>query len=241
MGAQSTEPDQPNYDPQAENNESPVHPVSLSAYLLSKYEMTQGQWLRVTGENPSYYQPPGGLTPTLLHPVEQVSWVDSMTQLPRLGLSLPSEAQWEYGARAGTSTSWWTGQDRESLRGKVNLADQTAKKAGAPWAAISDWPDLEDGGAVHTEVGFYSANAFGLHEVAGNLWEWCLDGYDQNAYGSNRPQDPVARWEGSSNRVNRGGSFYDTASDARSAFRFFITPEYRDNYLGLRPAQGITP
>jgi len=241
MGAQSAEPDRPNYDPRAESDEGPVHPVSLSAYLLSKYEMTQGQWLRATGKNPSRYQPPGGLALSLLHPVEQVSWVYSMTQLPRLGLSLPSEAQWEYGARAGTSTSWWTGQDRESLRGKVNLADQTAKNAGATWSDIQDWPDLEDGAAVHSEVGFYSANGFGLHEVAGNLWEWCLDGYDQNAYGSNRPQDPVVSWEGSSARVSRGGSFVSTASNARSALRYNNTPGNRDTTLGLRPAQGITP
>jgi len=175
-----------------------------------------------SGEVPSGYYQGGKLAPTLLHPVEQLSWLDSVDWTRRIGLSLPSEAQWEHGARGGTDTPWWTGPERESLRGKVNLADQTAKKAGAPWSDINDWPDLEDGSIVHSEVGRYAPNGFGLHEVAGNLWEWCQDGRGAN-------------------RVNRGGSFGSAASRARSAFRDVSTPEGLNNDLGLRVARGITP
>jgi formylglycine-generating enzyme required for sulfatase activity len=239
MGAQNKSGAQ-NHDPLARSDEGPVHEVELSPYFLSKYEMTQGQWQRIAATNPSYYQPPGGLAPSLLHPVEQVSWPMCFDLLESLGLSLPSEAQWECGARGGTSTAWWTGQERESLRGKVNLADQTAKKAGASWQAIADWPDLEDGSVVHCAVGKYEANGFGLHEVAGNVFEWCLDGWDSGFYGKKSDKDPVSPWSGSSYRVYRGGSFINAASFARSAFRdLFHAPEFRSINLGLRPSRAL--
>ena len=177
MGAQN-KPGAQNHEPQAGRDEGPVHEVELSPYFLSKYEMTQGPWQRIAAGNPSSYKPPGGLAPSLLHPVEQVSWPMCFDLMRDLGLALPSEAQWERAARGGRSTACWTGQERESLRDNVNLADQTAKKAGAIWQSIAEWPDLEDGSVVHCAVGKYAANGFGLHEVAGNVWEWCLDGYD---------------------------------------------------------------
>jgi len=239
MGAQKIDPAGQNYDPQEGSNEGPVHEVELSPYFLSKYEMTQGQWSRIAANNPSYYQPPGGLAPSLLHPVEQVSWTMCFELLERLGLSLPSEAQWECGARGGTSTPWWTGPERESLRGMVNIADQTAKKAGAPWSDINDWPDLEDGSVVHCAVGKYAANAFGLHEVHGNVWEWCLDGFDPGFYGKKAGKDPVSPWLGSAARPTRGCCFNNAASLARSAARNDSTPAYRGNSLGLRPSRAL--
>ena len=240
MGAQN-KPGAQNHDPAASNDEGPVHEVELSPYFLSKYEMTQGQWQRIAATNPSYYKPPGGLAPSLQHPVEQVSWPMCFELLASLGLSLPSEAQWECGARGGTSTPWWTGPERESLRGKVNLADQTAKKAGATWPDIADWPDLEDGSVVHCVVGnpSYPGNGFGLHEVAGNVWEWCLDGYDSGFYGKRVGKDPLSPWSGSSLRVIRGGSFNRAASLARSANRGTFAPELRANHLGLRPSRAL--
>ena len=143
MGAQSKDADGHNFDPQARVDEDPVHEAVLSAFFLSKYEMTQGQWERFEGRNPSYYRE-SSLAPTLLHPVEQVSWLDCQVWLPRLGLGLPSEAQWEYGTRGGTGSVWWTGEERDSLREKraANLADQAAGRAGGTWSEIDDWPDL---------------------------------------------------------------------------------------------------
>src|SRR5262249_25075170 len=131
MGAQAASPSGRNVDPQADANESPVHEVSLDAYFLSKYEMTQDQWLRLAGKNPSLYSPGDGINGklvTLLHPVENVSWIDCTIVLSRLALELPTEAQWEYGARAGTSTPWWTGSEKTSLRGAGNLADAYSKR-----------------------------------------------------------------------------------------------------------------
>ncbi|MEO0652207.1 MAG: formylglycine-generating enzyme family protein, partial [Planctomycetota bacterium] len=240
MGAQSSDPDGANYDPQAEDSEGPPHEVRLSPYLLSKYEMTQGQWLATTGSEPSNFKR-NYLAPSLLHPVEQVSWTDCVDICTRVGLELPSEAQWEHGARAGTDTPWHFGVDREAIRGTINIADKTAADAGATWSAIQDWPDHEDDGVVHCEIGAYPSNAFGLHEVHGNVFEWCADGYQPGAYRRQGAVDPLVAPEASAPRVGRGGSFADTIRRARSAFRFNIIPEIRFNSLGLRPALGITP
>lgn len=241
MGAQRLDPGGRNYDPLANDDESPVHEVELSPYFLSKYELTQGQWQRIAATNPSHYRPPGGFAPSLLHPVEKVNWSMGAELLALLGLSLPSEAQWECGARGGTTTAWWTGQERESLRGKVNLADRTAKNAGASWLAANDWPDLEDGCVAHCEVGTYPANAFGLHEVAGNVWEWCLDGYAPRSYSDESRVNPVSPFEAVAFRVGRGGAFDFAAKLSRSAHRGRVPRARLGADLGLRPARALSP
>ena len=233
MGAQKSDPQGRNYDPQAASNEGPVHQVTLTPFFLSKYEMTQGQWLRLTADNPSGYQPP---SPSLLHPVEQIDWNSSMETCKRLGLTLPTEAQWEYGARGGTTSVWWTGNERESLgtQEAANVADQTAE-------SYSNWPVLfeawNDGYLVHASVGRFAPNAFGLYNVHGNVWEWCLDGYGRYRRGT--AVDPLSDPSGSPRRGNRGGSFGNTAVYARSALRFFNLPVTADDDLGLRPARAL--
>ncbi len=239
MGAQATAPSDPSYDPQAADNEKPVHEVTLSPFFLSKYEMTQGQWLRFTSSNPSFYQPPSWLARSLLHPVEQLSWNDCARVCQRLGLALPSEAQWEYGARGGTGTVWWTGNERASLVGATNLADRTAARAGFVWTDIGDWPELEDGYAVHAPVNSYRPNAVGLHNVHGNVWEWCQDGFDESFYARSPEFDPLTESPGSPLRVYRGGSYYASAALARSAERSRGTPVSADPSLGLRPARAL--
>jgi formylglycine-generating enzyme required for sulfatase activity/serine/threonine protein kinase len=243
MGAQKTDPSGHNYDPQALDDESPVHEVELSEFFLSKYEMTQGQWLSIAGHDPSYYGPGfslNGHVNDLSHPIENVSWLECTAIMSRVGLTLPSEAQWEYACRAGTETPWSTGAERESLRGNVNLADQSFVRFGGQKSIAEQWPDLDDGWVVHAAVGIFAANAFGLHEVHGNVWEWCLDGYDPQFYASSPDLDPVAPWAGLPH-VNRGGSFNFTAAEARSASRNRDSSENRAGTLGLRPARAITP
>jgi formylglycine-generating enzyme required for sulfatase activity len=247
MGAQNTDPTGPNYDPQARSDESSPHEVTLSLYFLSKYEMTQGQWERFVGRNPSTYSERNwstswsrdGKSWSALHPVEQVSWTECMEVMSRLGLTLPSEAQWENGARGGTETPFWTGSDLESLKDAANLADAYGKSHGADaWASWEK--DFDDGNTLHAEMGSYRPNPFGLHDVIGNVWEWCQDGYDTSAYQSGPKVDPVAPWTGGSVRVFRGGGFNLAASDARSAVRGNNAPDYRFNVLGLRPARVVT-
>jgi formylglycine-generating enzyme required for sulfatase activity len=246
MGAQAQDPSAPNYDPEARQNEAPVHEVELSPFFVSKYEMTQGQWLRLTGANPSQYTPdnwrPDWLAPeapgSLAHPVEQVSWLDCARWLPRAGLALPTDAQLEYATRGGSDTPWWSGVERQSLEGAANLADAHAREHGAGvWPGHELW--LDDGATVHAAVGTYRPNAFGLHEVVGNLWEWCLDGYDAFYYDRSPRLDPLCEPRGRARRVNRGGSFGSSATLARSADRNGSPPESADGGLGVRPARAL--
>lgn len=241
MGA-GTDSRKPNYDPIAARDASPVHEVLLSPFFLSKFEMTQGQWQRLTGANPSRYQGATAVyldhVPDLRHPVENISWLECKKLLPRAGLTMPSEAQWEYAARAGTDTRWWTGGERDSLADMhaVNLADQAASRGNADWTTINDWPELNDGHTVHAPVGTYEANAFGIHEVHGNVAEWCLDGYNIDAYKTSTRKDPVSPHATAANRVDRGGSFKWTVSDASSAKRDNGSPSNAGSDLGVRPA-----
>ena len=271
MGAQATDPDRPNYDPGASSRDGPVHQAWLPAYFLSKYEMTQEQWRRGMGWNPSTERPRGGSSTARRneasisgqdggigrmlvrrlgarqvgdHPVESVSWNDCVEWLPRLGLTLPSEAQWEYGCRAGSDTVWWPGSDRAALEGVANLNDRFAQDRGVPgWSDHETW--LNDGALVHAPIGTYRANAFGLHEVHGNVWEWCLDVFDPSSpnLGHPRPdlEEQVKAAEGAVYRASRGGSYGDSAREARSANRGFFTPSSALGHLGVRPARDVEP
>jgi len=242
IGAQRSNLRGANFDPGAQDDEGPPREIELAAFFLSKYEMTQGQWQRFNGLNPSFYKPGYSEAPelksTLLHPVEQVSWTECQRTLERLGLVLPTEAQWEYAARAGTPTAWSTGQDRESLSGAVNLADQAAERAQATWSDILDWPELDDGYAAHAPVGSYSPNAFGLHDVHGNVWEWCREVYGIYSQAL-APGDGERLGGMSANRMNRGGGFSGPALDARTASRGNDSEESAFNNLGLRPARRL--
>ncbi len=205
-------------------NNGPSHRVELTAYFLSKYEMTQAQWLRMTGRNPSLYRPDtwapqwlASVAPgSLLHPVERVSWWDCDAWLRRLGLTLPSEAQWECGARGDTTSAWWCGDARRDLDGKVNLSDAFAATHGGQ-AHERAW-EGDDGATMHA-----------------------LDRHDLGFYAQDHGQDPVARAEGDEPRVYRGGSYRANPSGARSATRSFDPPGKSGHALGVRPARALTP
>ena len=229
----------------------PVHPVELTPFFLSKYEMTQGQWKRLTGSNPSRFGPDGawetewlesGDPASYLLPVEQISWYDCMVWLPRAGLALPSEAQWEYAARAGTTTPFWTGETSHSLEGGAgNLPDAWSLAHGG--GAHQPGMPFSDGSTMHWPIGGHLANAFGLEDVHGNLYEWCLDGFDdlENFYEKSQRKDPVASADGDSPRVYRGGSYRGSPSAARSFVRSYSPPGMKGHALGVRPARAIMP
>jgi formylglycine-generating enzyme required for sulfatase activity len=239
----------PNVDPEAGSAEGPVHKVTVKSFFISKYEMTQGQWLRFTKKNPSSYQSghfvgdkPLKLA-NLLHPVENISWEDCNQVLFRLNLRLPTEAEWEYVARAGTTTVWWTGNDKESLKGVANLCDINFKNNGQGGRAYEEW--LDDGYTTHAPVGIYRPNYFGLHDVCGNVWEWCQDTFltyknrAPDGSGGSAFEDMGSPLRVINLKVVRGGCWFSTAFLCRSAYRFWRYPTYQSDFAGVRPACSI--
>jgi formylglycine-generating enzyme required for sulfatase activity len=168
-----------------------------------------------------------------------VSWNACVRVLRRLGLELPTEAQWERAARAGTDTPWWTGDQKSSLAETANLADACAKARGHPVSRHYE-EDLDDGYWGHAPVGSLGANQFGLWDVIGNVAEWCGDPYVESYQQAQMAGD--GRREASDARYYcmRGGSFGDVARDARSARRYWHTPGVTYNDVGCRPARRIT-
>ncbi len=235
----------PTLDPDADPDEGPRHRVEVAAFFASKYELTQAQWLRATGETPSFFS--GAMLaafdlyesqePGLMHPVEQVDWARATQVMRRLGLALPTERQWEYAARAGTTGPYWSGATRASLQGRVNISDASAFDLGQDWPALFEWPEYVDGYPFHAPVGALPPNAFGLHEVLGNVSEWCANPvyvYDLD------PGDEWAQFAvAPDSRAHRGGSFYLGADEARVSKRGSFAQGSADLFLGLRPIRPL--
>jgi len=201
-------------------SEQPVHTVSLSPFLIAKYEVTQAEYEAVMMTNP-----PGGLSATPSSatgddlPVEQVSLDDLHIAdgfLERTELSLPSEAQWEYACRAGTPGPY----------SGTGLLDDMG------WY-------LSNSGSVSHDVGTKQANQFGLHDLHGNVWDLCEDVFKSDFYSDDVPGfDPLST-SGSPNRVIRGGSFVTSAVFCRSADRGVRLPDGRGINIGFRPARPL--
>jgi len=230
-----------NADPAADDREKPVHEVTVPPFFISKHEMTQGQWLRFTAENPSRYGPrvtiSGHYQHSLLHPVESVSWNDCAKTLSWLGLRLPSEAEWEYAARGGTTSKWWTGAKIESVRDAANFCDRFCRQNwGSEKWSFDDW--LDEGFAIHAPVDSYRPNLFGLHNAMGNLREWCRDRYHVDYDGA--PRDGSAREDGNDKRrIQRGGSWQDLVEDSYVVMRSRDDPAARYYTQGVRPTRSI--
>ena len=239
MGA-TTEPGALNFDPDADPDEAVVHEVTLSPFFLSKYEMTQAQWTSVIASNPSYNSAQQTSSfPTC--PVESMSFFECERALFRLGLSLPTEAQWEYACRAGTTTPWWTGERKESLAEPLaaNLADTSLRAFQKINPDIERWPELNDGFGLTAPAGSFAANPFGLHDMVGNVWEYCADAYDPQFYARSPKLDPVCTLGVDALRVSRGGAFDRSANFGRSANRRNGPPNDVGYAVGLRPALAI--
>ncbi|MBL8784789.1 MAG: formylglycine-generating enzyme family protein [Deltaproteobacteria bacterium] len=204
------------------------HEVRITrGFWMKQTEVTQGEWESVMGSNPSSNTSCGRKCP-----VENVSWFDAVLYLDKLsdneglercydsnnafkgvrctGYRLPTEAEWEYAARAGTS------------RARHGSLDQVA------------WYDGNSGNATHP-VGQKAANAWGLYDMVGNVWEWVTDWYGN--YGG-AATDPAGPSSGAS-RVVRGGGWYNYAQNARAARRAGHVPSYRNDLIGFRPLRSI--
>jgi formylglycine-generating enzyme required for sulfatase activity len=211
-----------------ESDENPVHAVSLTnAFYLGRYEVTQAQWAAVMGSNPSWFKNASAEVPTgqvPLRPVEQVSWnmiAGTGGFNTATGLRLPTEAEWEYAYRAGTDTAF------HSFAGYPNGTDDDGLLGNISWF----WPASSD---QSRPVGQKLANALGLHDMAGNVYEWVHDRFGEYQPGAAvDPQGPAAGPE----RVLRGGSWYHTSFFSRSSRRERHPPSSVYHDLGFRAAR----
>ena len=218
---------------------SPSHRVTLSSFLLSKFELTQSQWLSVMPTNPSRHQP--GPDHTLgtsfrLHPVELISWSDSEKLLRRLSLTFPTEAQWEYACAAGTDSLYFHGNDLKSLESYANVADEGSRDL-LP-RSVTFVKGLSDGFAQTAPIGSFKANPWGLHEISGNLQEWCADWagpYDIPIRSGDGLRLSLSR----DSRVLRGGHCLAGAFLTRRRARNWSEPNLKSTTFGLRPALSI--
>jgi len=199
MGSESSE---------AYPEEKPVHQVTLSGFEIGKYEVTQAEWVAVMGSNPSFFK--GDRLP-----VEQLSWDDVQTYIQKLNTitkknyRLPTEAEWEYACRAGTTGDRY---------GELN--------------SIA-WYSDNSGGRTH-DVGGKAPNGFGLYDMLGNVFEWCADWYGEySAESVTNPKGPSS----GVHRVLRGGSWLQEAVAARASFRNLHVPSHAYDLLGFRLAR----
>lgn len=217
----------PASEPERLASEGPQREVRVDRFALGKYEVTQGQWMAVMGSNPSLFKDCGDDCP-----VENVSWDDAQEYVRRLSqrsgqkYRLPSEAEWEYAARAGTTTTFHTGQ--------------TITSAQANFAGISTYNGSSKGEyRLRTvRVGSFAANGFGVHDMHGNVGEWVQDCYDKEAYEGKAPSDGRAyEAAGCSPRALRGGSWNFVPAGLRSANRYGRTPVDSGGDVGFRLAR----
>jgi formylglycine-generating enzyme required for sulfatase activity len=211
--------------------EGPQHRVRITKpFYLGVTEVTQEEYQRVVGINPSEFSATGKEKDkvvgqdTMRFPVEMVSWDESKVfcekltamsqeQTARRVYGLPTEAQWEYACRAGTTTKWFCGGDEQRL-----------KEYG--------WFQESSGGKTHP-VGQLKANAWGLYDMHGNVWEWCQDWYEGDYYAKSPTDDPMGPLRGSG-RVDRGGSWNHRPRCCRSANRYYSGHITRGPDLGFR-------
>lgn len=189
-----------------EDNEKPVHLVTLSGFEIGRFEVTQAQWEAVMGTSPGFSKGP-------TRPVEQVSWDECQKFIQRLNTidamhedRLPTEAEWEYACRAGTTGDYAGNLDEMGWHG-------------------------EGPGSQSQQVGQKKPNAWGLYDMHGNVWEWCQDWY--GPYPNKSVTNPQGAKNGAA-RVNRGGGWGNTVPLCRSAYRGADSTGLQSRYIGFR-------
>jgi len=210
-------------------SENPVHQVNLTnAFYLGRYEVTQAQWQARMGSNPSFYQSASTQVPLAQvpqRPVETVSWNTVQSFLSQTGMRLPTEAEWEYAYRAGTTTAFhgYTGQlsgtNDDNLLGNIAWFQSNSD--------FQTWP-----------VGGKLGNGFGLHDMSGNVWEWVNDWWSDNYYSTSPSVNPPGP-SSSFSRVVRGGSRVSSSFYCRASSRMNtgFNPDISGSDLGFRVAR----
>ena len=215
----------------AEQPDVPQHRVVIPRpFLMCRTELTQSVYERVCGSNPSYFQSQDG-------PVESINWRDARAFCEQTGLRLPSEAEWEYACRAGTTTRFCSGDDDIDLVGVAWITasqESGSAETGRPSGEVAA-PAVPSG---PRRVGALDANALGLHDMHGNVAEWCEDSWHDNYVGA--PTDGSA-WIDENDRmqVTRGGAWDGPPAAAASACRVPAPTEYAAGSLGVRPAATV--
>ena len=198
------------------DSEKPAHQVTVSDFYIGKYEVTQKEWREVMGSDPSNFKNCDNC------PVEQVSWNDVQEFLSKLNAKtgksyrLPTEAEWEYAARGGTTSRGYKYAGSNSL-------DEVA------------WYTDNSGSKTHP-VGQKKANELGLYDMSGNVWEWCADDWHGSYSGAPSTGRAWIDSPRASSRVGRGGSWFGGTRGCRVSYRTNFTPLFRDNRLGFRLA-----
>jgi formylglycine-generating enzyme required for sulfatase activity len=210
------------------NDEKPIHQVTVKDFYIGKYPVIQALWEKVMGNNPSRFKGKN-------RPVECISWDDiteefllKLNKITSLGgkFRLPTEAEWEYAAHGNVGT-------RHALSTHTNA--ENTKYAGSDNLEEVGWYD-ENSHYETKPVGLKNPNKFGLYDMSGNVWEWCEDRWHSNY--ENAPDDGTA-WitdtaDKSLLRVHRGGSYFYYSDFCRSSFRDYNVPTLRDDYVGFR-------
>ncbi len=218
----------PDSELEIDHDESPQHRVTVPSFYLAKYPITQAQYQAIMGQNPSYFQGSD-------LPVERVFWNDAVEFCQKLAQKtgqayrLPSEAEWEYACRAGTTTPFYFG---ETITTDLANYDGNYTYGNGPKGQYRQ---------KTTPVDNFPPNAFGLYDMHGNVWEWCQDVWHENYH--NAPTDGSA-WEtgGNSNlRVRRGGSWRYIPWDCRSGRRSRHALVFRRINCGFRVAVSVLP
>ncbi len=210
------------------DNEGPQHRVRITrSFYLGVYPVTQSQWESVMGNNPSWLSEGGIMSDRVSglstgdFPVEMISWKDAQEFIGRLNerseetarvYRLPTEAEWEYACRAGTTTRYYFGDDTGDLGEYASYSDRR----------------------IHP-IGQKRPNAWGLYEMHGNVFEWCSDWFSEDYYANSPLEDPTGP-ESGSDRVIRGGCWHSAAGYCRSASRNWGSPGSRFDSLGFRLA-----
>ena len=194
--------------------EMPVHEVCVDDFWMGKYEVTQAQWQRVMGNNPSDFKKGGN------YPVENVNWGDTQAFIKKLSAAskkryrLPREAEWEYAARSRGKAEKWAGTSEQKAMGEFAWYDANSEKQTHP-------------------VGQKKPNGLGLYDMSGNVAEWCKDWFEKEYYAKSPKENPQGPEKGQY-RVLRGGSFLFDALNARASDRIRFNPSYRSYGIGFR-------
>ena len=235
-------------EPRLARKEKGEHPptrhwIQLAPFFLAKFELTRGQWTRLTREaDPSTYEVEnyarGDLEPvSRTHPVTDLSWERVRAAFSEHDVTLPTEAQWEYACRAGTSTRWSTGSSVATLRGMANVADRRTYLFYDGFERVLSLSS--DGYVSQAPVGSFKPNPWGLFDMHGNILEMTRCAYV--SYGRPpRRGDGLRDEHNPFQRVARGGSFVSTAAHSGSATRQDIRPQNGYFYLGVRVARPLT-